>query len=144
MTFSDIGTIASIIGTITSIISLGVSIWVLIELRDIRNVAKLRVRGPKIIKELGQCASNLSGFLDEFEDALTQIDDELATAKAKLKYLRKSLPSDTKGSVRRLLKSIEKCEITLDNKEGIRRIYVEMNQVLEEVKDHQKDIRSGV
>lgn len=89
-------------------------------------------------------ASNLSRFLDEFEDALPQIDDELAKAKAKLKYLRKSLPSDTKTSVKRLLKSIEKCEIKVDNKDGIRRVYVEMNQVLEEVKDHQKDIKSGV
>src|SRR6266850_6508322 len=144
MSFSDIGTIASIIGTITSIISLAVSIWVLSELRDIRNVSKLRVRGPGIIKELGQCASNLSGLLDEFEDTLPQINDEIATATAKLKYLRKSLPSDTKASVKRLLKSIEKCEITLDNKDAIRRIYVEMNQVLEEVKDHQKDIKLGV
>lgn len=82
--------------------------------------------------------------MDEFEDALPQIDDELAKAKAKLKYLGKSLPSDTKTSVKRLLKSIEKCEIKVDNKDGIRRVYVEMNQVLEEVKDHQKDIKSGV
>jgi hypothetical protein len=37
-----------------------------------------------------------------------------------------------------------KCEITSDNKDGIRRVYVEMNQVIEEVKDHQKDIRLGV
>lgn len=83
-------------------------------------------------------------LLDEFEDALPQIDGELHTARAKLKYLRKSLPSDTKASVKRLLKSIEKCEINLNNKDGIRRVYVEMNQVLEEIKDHQKDIELGV
>jgi hypothetical protein len=50
MTFSDIGTIASIIGTIASIISLAVSIWVLSEVRDIRNASRLRVRGPGIIR----------------------------------------------------------------------------------------------
>ena len=144
MTFSDVGTIASIIGTIVSIISLAVSIWVLSEVRDIRNASRMRVRGPGIIRELGRCSSNLSSFLDEFEDSLPQINDEFAKARAKLKYLRKSWPSDIKTSVRRLLKSIEKCEITVNNKDGIRRVYVEMNQVLEEVKDHQKDIRSGV
>jgi hypothetical protein len=137
MTFSDIGTVASII-------SLAVSVFVLIEVRHIRNAFKLRVRGPVIIKELGRCSSNISGYLVEFEDSLPQIADELGKATAKLKYLRKSLSSGPKTSVKSLLKSIEKCEVTVDNKDGIRRVYVEMNQVLEEIKDHQKDIRSGV
>jgi hypothetical protein len=137
MSFSDLGTIASII-------SLGVSIFVLIEVRKIRNAFKLRVRGPVIIKELVGYSSNLSAYLDEFEDSLPQIADEFGKARAKLKYLKKNLSSSPKSSVKRLLKSIEKCEITLENKDGIRRVYVEMNQVLEEVKDHQKDIKLGV
>lgn len=137
MTFSTIGTVASII-------SLAVSIFVLIEVRNIRNAFKLRVRGPVIIRELGRCSSNISGYLVEFEDSLPQIDDELGKATAKLKYLKKSMSSGPKTSVKSLLKSIEKCEVTVDNKDGIRRVYVEMNQVLEEIKDHQKDIRSGV
>src|SRR6185436_13267865 len=125
MSFSDLGTIASII-------SLGVSIFVLVEVRHIRNASKLRVRGPGIIRELVRYSSNLSGYLDEFEDSLPQIEDELGKARAKLKYLKKSLSSDTKTSVKRLLKSMGKCEITSDNKDGIRRVYVEMNQVIEE------------
>jgi len=137
MTFADIGTVASLL-------SLAVSIWVLRDVRNIRNAFKLRVRGPVIIKELVRYSSNLSGYLDEFEGSLPQIAEELGKARAKLKYLKKSLSSDTRTSVRRLLKSIEKREITVDNKDGIRRVYVEMNQVLEEVKDHQKDIRLGV
>jgi acyl-ACP thioesterase len=123
---------------------LGVSVFVLIEVRKIKNAFKLRVRGPVIIKELVRYSSNLSGYLDEFEDSLPQIADELGKARAKLKYLKKTLSSDTKTSVKRLLKSIEKCEIKVDNKDGVRLVYVEMNQVLEEVKDHQKDIRLGV
>jgi len=123
---------------------LGVSIFVLIEVRKIKNAFKLRVRGPVIIKELAGYSSNLSAYLDEFEDSLPQIADEFGKAQAKLKYLKKNLSSSPKSSVKRLLKSIEKCEITLDNKDGIRRVYVEMNQVLEEVKDHQKDIRLRV
>jgi len=39
---------------------------------------------------------------------------------------------------------IEKCEVTVENKEGVRRVYLEMNQVVEEVADHQKDLRLGV
>jgi hypothetical protein len=123
---------------------LGVSVFVLIEVRKIKNAFKLRVRGPVIIKELVRYSSNLSGYLDEFEDSLPQIADELGKARAKLKYLKKTLSSDTKTSVKRLLKSIEKCEIKVVNKDGVRLVYVEMNQVLEEVKDHQKDIRLGV
>lgn len=137
MSFSDLGTIASII-------SLGVSIFVLIEVRKIKNAFKLRVRGPVIIKELEAYSSNLSACLDEFEDSLPRIADEFGKSRAKLKYLKQNLSSSPRSSVKRLLKSIEKCEITLDNKDGIWRVYVEMKQVLEEVKDHQKDIKLGV
>lgn len=137
MTFSDIGSVASVI-------SLAVSIFVLIEVRSIRNAFKLRVRGPVIIKDLVRYSSNLSGYLDKFEDSLPQIADEFGKTKAKLKYLEKSLSSGPKASVKRLLKSIEKCEITVDNEGGIRRVHLEMNEVIEEVKDRQKDIRLGV
>jgi hypothetical protein len=39
---------------------------------------------------------------------------------------------------------MEKCEVIIENKEGVPRVYVEMNEVLEEIKDHQKDLQIGV
>jgi hypothetical protein len=137
MTFSDLGTVASII-------SLTVSIFVLADVRKIRNAFTLKIRGPIIIKELGKCSSNISGYLDQFEDFLPQIEGEFARAKAKLKYLQKKLPASPRTSVKKLRKSIEKCQVSIENKDGVRRVYVEMNQVLEEVKDHQKDLKLGV
>jgi hypothetical protein len=137
MTFSDLG-------TISSIISLGVSLFVLAEVRKIRNAFTLRVRGPIVIKELGKYSSNISSYLDQFEDFLPQIAGEFARAQAKLKYLQKKLPAGPRTSVKKLRKLIEKCEVTIENKEGVRLVYVEMNQVLEEVKDHQKDLKLGV
>jgi len=137
MTFSDIGTVASIL-------SLAVSIWVLYDVRKIKAGLKLRVRGPVVTKDLRKYCSTISRYLDQFEDFLPQISEEFGKAQAKLKYLEKNLPSETRKSVRNLRKSIEKCEVIIENKEGVRRVYVEMNEVLEEIKDHQKDLQIGV
>src|SRR5262249_9553671 len=115
MTFSDLGTLASLL-------SLVVSLWVLYDVRKIKVGFKLRVRGPAVTKELRKYSSNISGYLDQFEDFLPQIDEELGKTQAKLKYLEKTLPSQTRKSVRSLRKSIEKCEVITENKEGVRRV----------------------
>jgi len=86
MTFSDIGTIASII-------SLAVSLFVLADVRKIKNAFRLRVRGPIVIRELGKCSSNISNYMDQFDVFLPQIASELARAQAKLKYLQGKLPA---------------------------------------------------
>ena len=93
MTFSDVGTIASLI-------SLAVSIFVLIEVRRLKNSFTLRVRGPIIIKELAKYSSNISGYLDQFDDFLTQIDAEFGKADTKLKYLQKRLPTGQRHLLR--------------------------------------------
>jgi len=137
MTFSDIGTLASLL-------SLAVSLWVLYDVRKIKAGFKLRVRGPVVIKELRKYSSTIAGYLDRFEDFLPQISEEFGKAQAKLKYLEKNLPSETRRSVRNLQKSIEKCEVMTENKEVVLRLYFEMNRVLEEITDHQKDLQIGV
>lgn len=137
MSFADIGSIASLL-------SLAVSIFILIDVWKIKNAFRLRVRGPSVIKELAKYSSNISSYMAQFEDFLPEIAGEFGKAQAKLKYLEKRLPAGPKSSVKRLRKSIEKCEVVIENKEGVRRLYVEMNQVLEEVKDHQRDIKMGV
>lgn len=137
MTFSDLGTIASII-------SLAVSLFVLADVRKIKNAFRLRVRGPIVIRELGKCSSNIANYMDRFDGFLPQIASEFARAQAKLKYLQSNLPAGPRTSVKKLRKLIEKCEVTVENEEGVRRVYREMNRVLEEVSDHQKDLKLGV
>lgn len=137
MSFTDIGTLASLL-------SLAVSIWVLYDVRKIKAGLKLRVRGPVVMKELRKYSATIADYLDQFENSLPQISEEFGKARAKLKYLEKNLPSQTRKSVRKLQRSIEKCDVITENKEGVRRLYVEMNSVLVEITDHQKDLEIGV
>ena len=137
MTLTDVGTIASIL-------SLAVSIFVLYDVRKIKNSFKIRVRGPAVIKELQAYSFSVNRYLNQFEDFVPQIAEEFGKAQAKLKYLEKSLPVTQKRSIRALRRSIEKCEVLVENRKGVHRVYVEMTKVLEELKDHQKDLRSGV
>jgi hypothetical protein len=114
------------------------------DVRKIKAGFKLRIRGPVVTKELMKYCATIFGYLDQFEDFLPQISEELGKAQAKLKYLEKNLPSQTRKSVRRVRKSIEKCDMIIENKEGVRRVCLEMKSVLEEIKDHQKDLQIGV
>lgn len=66
-----------IVGNLLSIASFVLTIFVLLNLRKLRNTYKLRVRGPSLIKDLSKCASNLSGLMDDYNESLPQITEEL-------------------------------------------------------------------
>ena len=110
----------------------------------LKPVLSCRIRGPVVTKQLIKYSATIFRYLDQFENFLPQISAELGKAEAKLKYLEKSLPSSTRKSVRSLRKAIERCEVIIENEEGVRRVYFEMNRVLVEIKDHQKDLQIGV
>lgn len=130
----------SIVGDILGIISFVLTIFVLYDTRKIRSYYRFKGRGPALIKDLSRYSSNISGYLNDFEDFLPQIAEELKRSEAKLKSLEKKLGGQPKASVKRLRKTIIECEVNLGNEQGIRDVYLEMVKVIEEVKDHRKDL----
>jgi hypothetical protein len=129
----------STLGTIFSIASFVLSIFVLWNVRKLRNAYRLRARGPSLIRELSKASSNLSKFLNEYDDSLSQVKEELAKAAVKLRRLRRNVNRDQKQSIRRVLQAIDQCEVTVQNEEeGL--VYIEIVKVTEELKDYQKDL----
>jgi len=53
-----------LVGSVVSIASFILSIFVYVNVRKLRNVYKLRARGPALIKDLSKAASNLSKFMN--------------------------------------------------------------------------------
>lgn len=132
--------ILSRVGSIFSIVSLLATIWVLFETRKLRALYKLKVRGPVLIKDLKKMTTNLSGYLNDYGDSTAQIAEEFGKISSKLKSLQSKLQGDPKSSVKRLRGYIDQCGVKSENEEQVRRVHIEIIKVIEELKDHQKDL----
>jgi hypothetical protein len=137
MTFSDAGTVASLL-------SLVVSVGVLYDVKRIKNTVKLKVRGPVIINELQQYMAAIERALVKFEGSVPQISKEFGRVSVKLKYLERTVHGSAKKSLRTLRQSIERCDLMLANKDEVLRICDAVDSVVEEVIDLQKDVSFGV
>jgi hypothetical protein len=130
----------SVVGDILGIISFVLTIFVLYDTRKIRGFYKFKGRGPALLKDLSRYSSTISRYLNEFEDFLPQIAEELKRSEAKLKSLEKKLSGQPKASVKRLRKIVNECEVKTENEREVRVAYLEMVKVIEEVKEHRKDL----
>ena len=129
-----------IVGNIFSIASFILSIFVLWNIRKLRNAYKLRARGPALIKDLSKAASNLSKFMNEYAESLPQVSEEIGRVGVKLRSLKGKLGGSPKRSVKRVLSYVDQCEVTVQNEEQVRLVYGELLKVIEELKDNQKDL----
>lgn len=129
-----------IVGNLFSIASFIISIFVLWNIRTIRNAYRFRARGPSLIKQLSKVSLNLNKFLNDYDDSLAQISEEMTRAAVKLRSLRRNVNRDQRRSIKRVLRYVDHCEVTVQNEENVRTAYVEIIKVLEELKDYQKDL----
>jgi hypothetical protein len=130
----------SVLGTVCSIASLVLTLFVLYDTRKLRSYYKLRVRAPALLRDLKKSSSALSDYLNEFAEFLPQISEELARIAVKLKSLEGKLSGGPKASVKKLRRNIDQCEVGLQNEEQVRRVNVGVIAIIEEVRDHQKDL----
>jgi len=93
-----------------------------------------------LLRDLSKAASNLSKFMNAYDDFLPQINEELGRVAVKLRSLKRKLSGDPKRSAKRALVYIDQCEVSVQNEEQVRQVYVEIVKVIEELKDHQKDL----
>jgi hypothetical protein len=129
-----------IVGNIFSIASFILSVFVLWNIRNLRNAYRLRARGPALIKDLSKGASNLSKFMNDYDEFLPQVTEEMGRVSVKLRSLKRKLSGTPKRSVKRLLSYVDHCEISVQNEEQVRVVYAELLKVIEELKDNQKDL----
>jgi hypothetical protein len=128
------------IASVFSVASFGLTLWVLLETRNLRVLYKLRVRGPLLIKDLVKMTSTLSNYLNDYSTSIGQIAQELGKIGVKLKSLEVKLSGAPKRSVKLVRSYIDQCKVNTENEEQVRRTYVEIIKVVEELKDHQKDL----
>ncbi len=129
-----------VVGNFFSIASFILSIFVLWNIRKLRNAYKLRVRGPALIKDLTKAASNLSKLMNDYSEFMPQVSEEMGRVAVKLRSLKRKLSGPPKRSVKHVLVCVDQCEVSVQNEERVRLVYGEILKVIEELKDNQKDL----
>ncbi len=130
----------TILGSIISIISFFLTIFVLYDTRRLRSFYRFRGVGPTLVTELRRCSQRISGFLNEFDEFIPQLSEELARSIAKLESLERKLRGPAKASAKRLRKRIGNHKVDAGSEGEVREIYLEMVKVVEEIKDYQRDL----
>ena len=129
-----------IIANILSIASFILSVIVLWNIRKLRNAYRLRGRGPSLIRELSKSASNLSNYLNDYTGSIRQIEEELKIVSVKLASLESKIGGRLRISVKQVRTYVDQSDAKAENENEIRRVYLELLKVTEELKDHQKDL----
>jgi hypothetical protein len=131
----------SIFGTVASMISLVLTVWVLINVGKIKSYYMFAARVPDLNKQLKQHASEISAYLNDFEGFLPQIQLELAQTEIVLRSLKNKLDRQPKKSATQLLKVLRHYDLNSGDKDGLYSIYVDMRKLESEIEDLQEDLK---
>lgn len=124
-----------------SIIGLLITIYVALSLRSIRRTYIFRVRAPEFIRVLTKHASTLVSFGNDFDNSKEKINVQLAISDVKLRYMQRRM---RRGEAKRTIKQLRILMKTFTQNEGNRDqfylIYTQMQRVVAEVKELQKEL----
>jgi Mg2+ and Co2+ transporter CorA len=130
----------SIIADLLSIAGFILTIAVLLNVKNLKNAYKLRVRGPSLIRDLAKSTSALSSLMNDYREFRPQVAEELGKVSVKLHSMQNKVRGDARRSVKNVLLYIDRCEVNAENEDQVRRTYIEIVKVIEELKDYQKDL----
>ncbi|HEB36124.1 hypothetical protein LCGC14_0953010 [marine sediment metagenome] len=132
ITFTDFGTIASILGLILSIL-------IFFFIRKIKSFYIFKIRVPGLSKRLQDIASSISSYLNDYESSINSIDEAVVTCEVVLKSLKGKLSGSIKKAIKDLIKKIDQNSYDYRTKDNIRDIYISILKISEEIKELQED-----
>jgi len=124
--------------SVSSILGLLITIWILFNLNGIRKDFLFKARIPHLIQKLEKHSSLLSTYLQDFVGSKQMINLELGKCRANLKSLRSKLPRSSRGSVKKLESQIQ-TNTPISSKEKTWAIYTELNSLIEAMKNLEQD-----
>lgn len=78
--------------------------------------------------------------MNEYEDSLSQVREEMTRAAVKLHSIKRNVTRNQRKSIKRVLSYIDHCDVSVQNEERVRVVYIEIIKVIEELKDYKKDL----
>jgi ribosomal protein L44E len=100
----------------------------------------LRARGPSLIRDLEKSKSTLTTCLNDYVEAIPQIAAEFGRVRAKLGSFERKVSGGRRRDVKRIRLLIDQCEVNAQNEAAVRNVHIELIKVIEDLKEHQKDL----
>jgi len=133
LTLSNVGNVASILG-------IGLSLYVIYNVREIRKSYLFTARAPALLKSLRTHSSNIKDLLKEFETSIEEIEAELARCSPILESLKRKVGRHERRSISVVVRQIASNKsLSAESKNTVWDIYKELLRVEEELSNLQKD-----
>lgn len=132
ITLGNAGSIASIFGFL-------LTIYVFLTIRAIKRNYLFRARVPVLQKKLQKHASAISTALHRYDESTIKIMEELSLAEVNSFSLQSKTTGKLKSSLKIVVRDIRHYKSTGGNKEELRRIYLSMNMIIQEITNFRED-----
>lgn len=133
LTLSNIGNVASILG-------IGLSLYVIYNVREIRKSYLFAARAPDLLKRLRSHSSKIKDLLKEFETSIEEIEAELAKCSPVLDSLRTKVGRQERKSISKAVQLISANKsLSAGSKNAVWDIYKELLKVEEAMRNLHKD-----
>ena len=127
------------VGDLASIVGLAVTIGILLTVRTIKKHYLFSARAPQLVRRLTLHLKSVSGYLNDYDTLGGNAALELRRTRATLGSIHRKLEGRTRKSVKRLMKLLDKHKDVEIGESEVRNIYLELAQVVEEIKDYKAD-----
>jgi predicted PurR-regulated permease PerM len=133
MSITDIGSVASILGFLLTIL-------IFLSLRIIRRFYVFIARVPELLSKLIEHAGEISKYQKEFSDSQQEIELELSKAEVVLKSLKKKVGRQTKSSINKVLKTVKTYNNnSFNDSKRLWKVYVKIQILIDEINELQSD-----
>lgn len=136
----------SFLGTIASIIGLGLSGYVFYTARRINQYIFYSKRLPQLLRKINDHASSISKLLNNFDGSFDEMHNEITRCAANLKSLRKKVPRTQRKMINSLLTLTASFSLSSRDmkKESVREVYSKLIYIIEDIKNLQIDYQTEI
>jgi hypothetical protein len=132
-TLSNIGSVASILG-------IGLSLYVIYNVREIRKSYLFTARAPALLRSLHARSSNINDLRKEFATSIDEIEAELARCLPILESLKRKVGRQERKSISEVVQLITANKtLSAGSKNAVSDIYRELIKVEEAMRNLHKD-----
>ena len=133
LTLSNIGSVASILG-------IGLSLYVVYNVREIRKSYLFAARAPDLLKRLRSHSAKINELLEEFDASIAEIEAELARCSSILESLGAKVSRHERRSISLVIRQINLNKtLSIESRDVVWEIYKELLKVDEEMTNLLKD-----
>lgn len=134
------------IASISSILGLVVTLFILTEARKIRKSFLRRARIPEITKELNVKSKNISKGLKSWDTEKNTVNEQYSVVRGLLENISKKLPEDEKLQVEIYINSLKTRKylflmenLVIEDEDQAWKLYAELSRIITRLEQLQKD-----